>query len=215
MIHIGPHKLYATLQRDINWAAKHNYQIFFEGVKKNPSREVLTRNEGKIKEFFLFLFDLYPFFGAAFGVSFQRDKIAYPKDAINADITFADLTRRLDENGFKCSLLLLPLEFLGREELKRKIHEGFKKKGGWNAFINNSEKWTLGRFLARFLFRKATPVLLDYRNEVAVAKIQECSDGRNIFIHYGEKHVKGLVDLLRRDGWIVKEMSDTDLAEYC
>ena len=59
------------------------------------------------------------------------------------------------------------------------------------------------------------PVILGYRNEVAVAKIRAHSNGRNIFVHYGEKHIKGLVSLLRQDGWVVKETTYTDLAEFC
>lgn len=215
MIHIAPDKLYEVLQRDVDWAISHNYQVFFEGVKKGPPKRASTTNESAIKKFFLFLFDLYPVLAAALGISLQKEKIAYPKDAINADITFAEFTQRLDRNGFKCSFLLWLFELIGKKELKKSVNEEFAKSGGLNALMNSSDKWSFNKLIGWFLFRKAMPIILDYRNKVAVAKVRAHSNGRNIFIHYGEKHVKGLVRLLRQNGWVVKETTYTDLAEFC
>ncbi|MBI2446621.1 MAG: hypothetical protein HYV51_02245 [Parcubacteria group bacterium] len=215
MIHIGPDKLYEVLQSGIDWAVKNNYQIFFEGVKKDPPKRAATANESKIKKFFLFLFDLCPVFAAAIGISFQKEKITYPKDAINADITFAEFTRKLDKNGFRCSFLLWLFTIVPKKELEKKFKDEFVNRGGFNALMNSFDKWSLKKFVAWFLFKKAIPIILDYRNEVAVAKVKANSNGRNIFIHYGEKHVKGIVKLLRQDGWVVKETTYTDLAEFC
>lgn len=215
MIHIGPDSLYKHLQGDVDWAVNNNYQIFFEGVKKDPPKRATTTNEVKIKKFFSLLFDLYPVFAAAFGISLQKEKIAYPKDAINADITFAELTRKLDENGFSCNLLLWLLTVLPKEELKKTVKKEFARIGNLNTLMNNSDRWSLGKFVAWFLFRKATPIILDYRNEVAIAKVRAHSNGRNTFIHYGEKHIRGLINLLKKDGWRVRETTHIDLAQFC
>ncbi len=215
MIHIAPDKLYEVLQYDVDWATKNDYQIFFEGVKKDPSKKALTTNESKIKKFFLFLLDLCPIIAEALGISLQKEKIVYPKNAINADITFAEFTRELDKNGFRCSFLLWLFTIVPKKELKKKFKDEFVNSGGLNALMKSSERWSFGKLVALFLFRKAMPVILGYRNEVAVAKIRAHSNGRNIFIHYGEKHVKGLVSLLRKDGWVVKEITYTDLVEFC
>lgn len=215
MIHIGPDKLYEVFQGDVDWAAKKGYQVFFEGVKKDLLEKALSSNEDKIREFFLLLFDLLPVFAAALGISLQKDKIAYPKDAINADITFAEFIKQLDKNGFRCGLFLRLLTLFPEEELKKAVEKKFAKMGGLNALMNRSDRWFFGKLVGWFLLRKAMPVILGYRNEVAVAKVQAHSNGRNIFIHYGEKHVKGLVSLLRQDGWVVKETTYTDLAEFC
>lgn len=219
MIHIALDKLYEVFQGDVDWATKNNYQVFFEGVKKEPRKRASTTNESRIKKFFLFLFDLYPVFAAALGISLQKEKIVYPKDAINADITFAEFTKQLDRNGFRCNLLLSILTLLGKKELKKIVKEKFAKSGGLSALMNSSGRWSFrwsfSKLVAWFLMRKAMPIILDYRNGVAVAKVRAHSNGRNIFIHYGEKHVKGLVGLLRQDGWVVKEATYTDLAEFC
>ncbi len=215
MIHIAPDKLYEVLQRDVDWAKNHNYQVFFEGVKKDPLKEASTSNECNIKKFFLLLLDLYPVFATGLGISLQKEKIVYPKDAVNADITFAVFTRKLDENGFRCNLLLWLFTMIGEKELKQTVKEELVKSGGLNALMNSSERWSFSKFLSWFMFRKATPVILDYRNEVAVEKVRAYSNGRNIFIHYGEKHIKGLVDLLEQEGWVVRETTHTDLAAYC
>ena len=215
MIHIGPDNLYKLLQNDIDWATKNDYQIFFEGVKKDPSKRAATTNESKIKKFFLFLFDLCPVFAAALGISLQKDKIVYPQSAINADITFAEFTRKLDKNGFRCSFLLWLFTIVPKKELEKKLKDEFVNRGGLSALIDGSEKWYFKRLIAWFLFRKAMPVILDYRNKVAIAKVRTHCSGCNVFIHYGEKHIKGLVSLLRQDGWVVKETIYTDLAEFC
>lgn len=215
MVHIAPNKLYEVLQSDVDLAIKNNYKIFFEGVRKSPTKRASTSNESKIKKFFLLLFDLCPVFAETLGISLQKEKIAYPKNAINADITFAELTKQLDKNGFRCDFLLWLFTIFPKRELKEKLEEEFTKGGSFNALMNKSKKWSFGKFVFWFLFRKAMPIILGYRNEVAIAKIRAHHNGHNIFIHYGEKHVKGLVDLLQQDGWVVKETTYTDLAEFC
>ncbi len=213
MIHIGPDSLYESLQKDIDWAVGNNYQVFFEGTKKNPSEKTSTDNESRIEKLFLLLFDLYPIFGGVLGISLQQDKIAYPKDAINADITFGELIRRLDENGFSCNLLFSLFTLLSKEDLEKVMKEDFAKRD-LDTLMNDSGRGFLGKFLGWFFFRKAYPILLDYRNEVAIDKVKKHSNGQNAFIHYGEKHINGLTDLLKNDGWVVKETTYLNLAEF-
>lgn len=215
MIHIAPDKLYGAIQGDVDLAVKNGYKIFFEGVKKEPLEKALSNNEDKIREFFLLLFDLLPFFAAALGVSLQKDKIRYPKDAINADITFAELTKQLDRNGFRCGLFLWLFTSFPEEELKKVMEKEFAKMGGLNAIMDSSDRWSFINLITWFFFRKAMPIILDYRNEVALAKVRAHLNGRSIFLHYGEKHINGLMGLFKRDGWAVKEVSYIDLAKFC
>ena len=212
MIHIGPDKLYKTLQQDLDWAAGNKYQVFFEGVGKDLPKKSSTSNEDRIRKFFLLIFDLYPVLAGALGVSLQKEKIAYPKNAINADVTLAELTKRLDKNGFRCNFIIW---LLTRSSIEQSIRERFAKKGGLNAMLDNSGKWSVSGLIGWFLFRKANPIILDYRNEVAMSAIRTHSNGRNIFIHYGEKHVKGLLKLLQKEEWVVQKTSYTDLREFC
>jgi hypothetical protein len=215
MIHIAPDGLYKVLQQDVDWAVGNNYQVFFEGVKKDPPKKASTSNESKIKKFFLFLLDLYPVFAAALGISLQQKKIVYPKDAVNADITFAELARELDKNGFRCNFLLWFFSIVPKKKLKKAVGDAFAKHGDLNATMDSLQKRLFSKFVAWFLLRKAFPIILGYRNEVAVAKVRAHSNGCNVFIHYGERHINGLVRLLKKDGWAVKETSHIDLAEFC
>ena len=214
MIHIAPKELYEVLQKDLDRAVRNDSQVFFEGLKRGLPRKV-TPGERKIKDFFLLLFDLYPVFAAGLGISSQKEEIAYPKDAICADITFDQFIRLLYENGFRCNLFWWLLTLPNKEELKKKMEDDFTKEGGLNALMDRSERWSFSRLFVWFFFRKAMPIILGYRNEVAVAMIRAHSDGRDIYIHYGEKHVEGLVRLLKRDGWVVKKTTYIDLKDFC
>jgi len=214
MIHVAPDNLYEVLQGDVDWATANNYQIFFEGVKKHPAKKVATANEAKIKKFLLFLLDLYPLVATALGISLQKEKIKYPKDAINADIPLAELTSQLDQNGFKCNFLLEMFKVNGRKELKKGMAEHFAKQGTVNA-LKGPNKWSLTSLFVWFFFRKAKPIILDYRNKVAVTKVEKHANGRHVFVHYGEKHIKGLVRLFQKAGWNVKEITYRNLADYC
>jgi hypothetical protein len=59
-------------------------------------------------------------------------------------------------------------------------------------------------FLQWLLFmRKVSPVILDYRNKVALDAIGSLLEKGNdkLFVHYGEAHMKGIVGGLRKKGW--------------
>ena len=78
MIHIGPNALYELLQYDIDWAQSNGYQVFFEGIKKEPFSSLRTANELKIRNFFNLLFEYYPVFSESFGLSLQQKNILLP-----------------------------------------------------------------------------------------------------------------------------------------
>ena len=214
MIHVGPGKLYELLQSDIDWAVKNNYQIFYEGVKRTPLQRAATRNEVRIRLFLRSLLDLYPIWADVFGVSVQKEKISYPEDAINADLTFCELTRALDENGFSCDLQMKLLTMSPRDEVKAQLDKMFAQKS-LNDIMDELDGSILQKAVEWLFMRKAMPIILDYRNEVALCAIQEQSDERNVFIHYGEKHIEGLLRLFQMDGWTVKETTHVDLGDFC
>ena len=212
MIHIGPDKLYEMLQYDINLATENGYQIFFEGVKKYPTERKLNQNEKNIQKFFMFLFDLYPVFAESLGISTQKEKIKYPEGAVNADITFDTLTQKLDENGFKCKSILKIFSNINQEEMKE-IKEYLTEKDNLKKLMDSSKKWSFSKLIFWFIFRKAMPIILDHRNQVVAEKIKIYSN-KDIFIHYGEKHVRGILKLLKRDGWVVNTTTYTEIEEY-
>ncbi len=79
--------------------------------------------------------------------------------------------------------------------------------------MDSSKKWSFSKLVFWFIFRKAMPVILDHRNQIVAEKIKIYSN-KDIFIHYGEKHVKGILKLLKRDGWVVNTTTYTEIAEY-
>jgi len=214
MVHIAPEELYEKFQSHIDLAVTHDYQIFFEGVKKDPPGEAATENEAKIKKLFSLILSLYPVLSEALGISTQKEKIVYPKDAIHADITFAEFTRLLDKNGFKCNFLLWLLTQVSEKRLHEIAKENFSEKGSLNDLLDKRKKSWKKRLFGWFIFRKAKPIILGYRNKIAITKINEYQNGKNGFVHYGERHIPGLVKLLKKDGWVVKKTTYTDLAKF-
>ncbi|MCX6714237.1 MAG: hypothetical protein NTX72_00280 [Candidatus Uhrbacteria bacterium] len=217
MIHVGPQKLYDTVQKDMDQAAQSGYQVVFEGVRKSlPGKIVFSSNAKKIKLFLETLFKLYPVLASTFGVSTQ--KIKYPKRAINADTDLDDVVKRLDRNKFRCNFLLFIIQIFFKMESERTEEEKKKDAKDWKTEMNRSDKSLTSKFFAWLFFRKAMPIILDYRNEVAVRKMrsydQFTKSTRNYFILYGDRHVKGLVRLLQKEGWVVAKTTYTDLAEF-
>lgn len=217
MVHVGPQKLYDKLQKDVDQAALSGHQVFFEGVRKSlPGKISFSLNGREIKTFLLSLFKLYPMLASTFGVSVQ--KIKYPKQAINADTDLDDVVKRLDKNKFRCSFLLFIVQMASEVESEEKKQEMKKDPNAWIQEMKRSEKSLIGKLFAWLFFRKAMPIILDYRNEVAVRKIRAydkfTKSTRNIFIHYGDRHVKGLVHLLKKEGWVVTETTFIDPAEF-
>ena len=215
MIHIGPQPLYATIQRDMEALIKDGYQVFFEGVRKLPIEPPRSWNEVKIRKFFGTILELYPMAAATLGVVTQKQHLKYPEDAVNADITFSDLTRRLDENGFTCNLMLGMMEFYGIEELRQKAAKDIHRRRDFKDLIRERSKegWR-GKIAKWFFFGKAMPILCDYRNEVAVDVVRRRSDGRHIYMQYGEKHIPGLITLFTSEGWTVAQTDHLDLLAF-
>lgn len=217
MIHVGPDALYAEFQRDVNRAAKAGFLVFFEGTRRVDNDPPRSYNEKEIQDCFVALVDMYPLLAHALGVTWQKKDIIYPADAINADITFGEMTRELDRRGFRCTTLLHLLNHTTedmREELKRRFAEM-----SFRDFIEESEKWSidavLGKLFAWWHLRRAMPVILDYRNEAAVTCIEREARGRDVFVHYGEAHIKGMTKLFMERGWRVHRRSVIDLLSYC
>lgn len=218
MIHIAPKALYTAVQHDMDTLVQKGYQVFFEGVNKEPAEAPLNENEARIREFLGFILELYPVLASSLGVVFQPQHIAYPADAVNADITFSHLTRKLDENGFTCDLLLSMIRALGGKE-KLRDKKAAEIRGSEDAFKefvrSRSRKSVLGRICAWILLRKAVPVVLGYRNSVAVRIMRECSANRDCYMLYGDRHIPGLVDLLVGEGWAVTRTDRVDLLAFC
>jgi hypothetical protein len=196
MIHIGPQQLYARLQREVDAAVSQDNLIFYEGVRQEPQEDPRSSNEEDIREFFRILLGLYPAMATAFAVSFQWDKITYPESAINADITFSELTQQLDRSEINGDILLQCFEAITNDELAKKLEQD----GGLKLISDQ--------------LHQINSITVDFRNQVAVSKVREFADGRDMLIHFGERHVSGIVELLQREAWVVEETITINIVDY-
>lgn len=222
MIHIGPASLYQALQKDLDRAISEGFVVFFEGVRGFPELMVgYTQEEVRIRDFFQFLFDLYPELADVFGFVLQKKHIRYPSNAINADLAFGEVVLELYIRGLENSFLLLLLE---KRKLRQKIKEEIKKTKSMSREEANRRMNPLAakapihmQLLSRLLMRRLNSVILRLRNEVIVEVLEQhfSEDGiQKTFVHYGEAHIKGIVKHLKKNGWSIIQKSILDLANF-
>ena len=214
MIHVESKKLYEYLQKDIEWAEDNQYVFFYETVQGSYPEVFANKNQEQIKAFFVFISEFLPILANSFGMVLQKNAVVYPEDAINADITMSELIKELDTNGFTCRFIVKLLSLIPKDTLKEALDKEFGEDISLNEFIDKSQKKSWASWFADFLLRKADPVILDYRNKVAVKSIIEYGNNQNIFVHYGDGHIKGLTSLLEKEGWVVKEISYLELSKF-
>lgn len=211
MIHVAPVEVYRLLQDDMNNKVNEGYKVFFEGIRDYPKlRSQASEREHEIAEFFKTIFDIYPILAIIWGFELQKKQIKYPEDAINADISFKELARLLAESGFKGGFIK---QVLKDKKIKERVKRDLSKEDPFK----KRRKGFLDFFLWFFFFRKLDPIILDYRNKITIITIERYSASRDlqkIFIHYGEQHVPGMIDLLKNKGWKLASVSKLDLSIF-
>lgn len=219
MIHIGSPSLYSVLQKDLDKAVSSGFDVFFEGVKGYPKiSDDYTEEEVKIRDFFKFLFDLFPELADAFGFVLQKKHIRYPADAINADVTFSNMVVQLYNEDFEQSLLFRLFE---KEDFRKKAREQIEsirslpKEESQRLF--NKKMSLRTRFLRSLLMRKLESVILRWRNGIAVKILEYCFKEHGVtkaFVHYGEAHMKEMAKFLKKNGWSIIQKSTLDLSQF-
>jgi len=204
MIHISTSNFYQMQQQIIDKLEQ--TIIFYEGVKKKEELKNLNFNENQkiIEKFFLSLFNFLPQLANKIGFSFQKDALKYPKNAINADISFEELILKLDEVNYRPEKSLKMLEEIkDNDEIVKKIQKSLEK------MLNGKFSILSKIFIKFFSFGKFASIVLHYRNKVAVDIIEKELEKNKIekaFVHYGEAHISGIKKLLKERGWkIVKK----------
>lgn len=211
MIHIGPLKFYEEINREIYEAVRNGHLILYEGIGTWPTIP-LTKNGKQIIKLLWRYFRICSAFAEVVDLKTQGQLIQYPLNAVRADVSLDELADLLDKNGFRCDLLFyLSKQIAFRKKIKNKLRKKFIKQGLIHPVIDGL---ATGRRAAdgSNLWRKAIPIVLNYRNKYAVATIEQY-DGYNIYLNYGQSHIRGLVKLLKQNGWTVKERQYLDMAK--
>lgn len=221
MRHVAPKALYDRIQAELNLAHERGSMIFAEGVRRPILQELQTISikEHRIIRMFRLLIGLYPVFAEVGGEVTQKKNIAYPIGTINADTTMLEVARRISQNGFNAGWVLKLVEYASafqdgsivKEEVKEELQEVCQK-------TTKKKSNVVGRLIMFLLFRKIIDVILFWRNEVAVITLLECLEkeeegmGRKVaYMHYGQAHIPGIIELLEDEGWEAKLVEETPI----
>ena len=200
-VHLAEPAYFAGLNAAIRDA---NAQVFFESIRSVDAStkhwdEKYHRLLRAIRE------DLYLGIAELGLFSFQAEYLAPSPDWVNSDVTCCEFAAKLREakvSTVKYELALAVfMKFVqraksGDREARRAI-EAMLKKG--LLAVSVLPLLELQRFLPGM--RGFQSVAADWRNDVAVAKVDAESDGDFVLV-YGAAHGPGLISLLRKRGFV-------------
>lgn len=205
MIHIGPAKLYQRIIDEMREAMKNNYLVFYEGINSRMGSYV--ENEIKIIKSFRLFWRFYDIFAKIVG--WINDPIIYPNSMLCADITILKMAQLLNhvlnEEDINLWSVLSEKIFLDNN-IKDKLKEYFFRNG---ALKTHTDTFFTGKCLGdefkawRIIDKKMRPIIRGYRDALVASRIKDCDN--NVIVHYGQLHIKGIIELLKKDGWGVKE----------
>jgi len=196
MIHIGEPRFYARVNEVI---AEHDGGlVLFEGVGQLTEEEIaaLEPDERRVYEGLAPLHDAYRKLAAALDLVAQPDALAKPgPNWVRADVPL----KRLLHIWAERRLPLLPAMDMASKALEGPI---FKRA---TRFLLLQEPFILSAFK---VLRGWSPqlgrlsrLLVDERNEAAMAAFDGAAEEKDILFVYGAGHVPGLLDALRRRGY--------------
>jgi hypothetical protein len=191
VIHIGLPSYYDELNDLI---ARHDGAVLYEGIGSLTEDEIaaLSPRERAIYERIAPLHDLYEKFAGPLGLVFQGKALHYDREHwINADVPLKQLL------GIWADRDLPPLPF---ENLPTELFEREK-----NQKLAAAVLLQMPRILSAFNsvrgwippLRRFNDVLIERRNQAAIAAFDAVPADQNVLIIYGAGHAAGLLDALR------------------
>ena len=204
MTHMAPGDFYAAVQREMDVYVSQGYKIFCEGIHgsydigKNPSK-----NEKRVAEFLKARFEVAPVLADALKINLQEKNIKLPKETINADISFKEYVDLVAKKVFKHGILL---SCLTNEDIRYCMGSGVSVFYGKKPSL-------IKRFLARLAFVKMMPITLDWRDKVAVDKVESFNFQKSV-VYYGDLHIPGIVALLEKRGWKVISRTKSEVFNF-
>ncbi|HEY7293408.1 MAG TPA: hypothetical protein VH916_00130 [Dehalococcoidia bacterium] len=191
VIHIGLPSYYDELNALI---ARHNGAVLYEGIGSLTEDEIaaLSPRERAIYERIAPLHDLYEKFADPLGLVFQGKALHYDREHwINADVPLKQLLSIWADRD----LPPLPFENLPAELFEREANQ--KMAGA--VLLQMPRILTLFNGLRGWIptLRRFNDVLIEQRNQAAMAAFDAVPADQNALIIYGAGHAAGLLDALR------------------
>jgi hypothetical protein len=205
MIHVASGHIYQILQAELDDAHKQGYKILFEGINMNLDNVQMTPAEKQVAEFLIALMDLYPSLSRGHGKTVQSKKIKYPEGSERVDATLYEivLEARSRDIFFPSGLVDLMKDDFYQEILSSQDQDKYRDSPKAKRFAGQLTGQAAHKRLNELL-----AVLLGWRNEMVVFKINEYFSHHKkgkIYMHYGNKHLSGILDLLIDQGWYLYE----------
>jgi len=207
---------YAELVAEMNTLREQGFSVLVEGI--GSTKEIpadFSSNERRIADVLNALFDLVHVQKTLpAGLVSQKLAVKYHKDVIKADLPFVKCVQFLHDKGVRIPFWL-PLC------LKSRWGQSCMQKG--IQYVARDLKESNGYTAIKFLFTHPISVVLayglktfnlhkkqlhDHRNNIAVAKVEQCAQTTSILLHFGKKHKEGLAKLLAQTGWVLERVND-------
>lgn len=197
--HIGELGLYDQIQREIDLSVVNGHIFFYEGVNHDPSIR-LTRNARRLLAFWKNMTGKgYPALAERKQLETQGENLSYPREGINADISYEELVSVCDRAGMKCSwFLLYAVSALIIKKPTSESEYPFTLRILRVVAKRRFDAWFGKTFQA--LLNRSTPFVVDYRNETIFRTFQKHAGQKN-FLLYGVSHLSGLLTHFEGDGW--------------
>ena len=206
MTHVASATFYARVKKEMQDMEHAGYQVFYEEIKgRFYAGAGSTKAQQAVADFLRGLITgFYNKDAKSRGLVRQEKKIQYSKSAINADVSFKTAVQELIDQGI----------FVSRAQLSL-----FTDERCYSAYENKYTQAELeadpklqhyvNQFRSRGvkeLIHETLSILVSFRNVKAVAILEEYFARRiqgKALLHYGNAHLKGIVELLKKDGFII------------
>lgn len=183
MMHVADRSFYDDVRDILDHHPDH--KVLFEGVGDltEAERSALTPEKLKIEASFSAAKRLYGLFAVALNLASQSDMLKPDPRWINADISMFELIQRYNGELIDCDA---DTEKIFRNGPATPLVRWFAEK----ALMGGGKWWR--RWLSKGNIAMDGHVLLDERNQIAIAKIAEVIPQHDIITTWGEAHLPGI-----------------------
>lgn len=206
MQHWGPQGLYARLQSDLDYAVSINFNILIENIGhyKKHGEEKPTLCGKVIKHWLKTLAHFQNGYSALSDQVTEDDTMSYPQNAIDADIDYNELVSAVEEKRlasyfFLYGFMLRCILSMARLEMR------------WHHSLSSSDR--LKDKATNWFKNKTYSVIIEKRDRKVVDFIEKFAyASRRVFVHFGEDHISGIIEILKKHDWEVINIIELEVS---